>query len=335
MPLSFGASGRYNRSLLMDGKRFPTICATMEHVPDLLLHLDETELIVTAAGVDIARYAFDADGPVTEGPKPFFHPIRALDGAPLTAYRPWDHRWHKGLQFTWTHVSGENFWGGPTYRRDAGYVALDNVGRMRHDRFTTVAHAGSEVSFTEELTWITQAGAEWITEVRTHRFHGLDEERGLWVLDFATTLRNVSGRDLELGSPTTEGRPNAGYTGYAIRMPRAWTGGRVLAAGLPDDAGTEPVMGRETPWVAFSGEHDEVDGGGTVIAFAGTSTGAPAIRWFVRSEPFPILAPSASFDEHVLMAPGAELRLAHRHAFGARVWSPDETRAIAEDLTPS
>ena len=30
----------------------------------------------------------------------------------MTGYRPHDHRWHKGLQMTWTHVSGENFWGG-------------------------------------------------------------------------------------------------------------------------------------------------------------------------------------------------------------------------------
>jgi hypothetical protein len=301
-------------------------------VPDLTLRLDDTELTVTAADVHIARYAFDPGGAVSEGPKPFLHPLRALDGAPLTAYRPWDHRWHKGLQLTWTHVSGQNFWGGPTFQRETGYVPLDNVGRMRHDRFTAVADAGAEVSFTEELTWITQAGEEWVAETRTHRFHGVDAARGLWVLDFSTTIRNVADRDLEFGSPTTQGRPNAGYTGFAIRMPRAWTGGRVLAGGLPDDAGADPVMGRDAPWVAVSGEHDEIDGGGTVLAFAGSSTGGPAIRWFVRSEPFPILAPSPSFDEHIVLAPGEEFSLAHRHVFGDRIWSADETRALADEL---
>lgn len=305
----------------------------MEDVPDFLLRRDETSLTVTAAGVDIARYAFDPGGPVAEGPKPFFHPVRALDGAPLTAYRPWDHRWHKGLQFTWTHVSGQNFWGGNTYRPEHGdYVLLDNVGRIRHDGFTSVRDAGSEASFSEDLTWITQAGDEWLSEVRTHRFHSLDEGRGIWALDFATTLRNVADQDLEFGSPTTQGRPNAGYTGYAIRMPRAWTGGRVLAAGLADDAGADAVMGRVAEWVAFSGEHDEVDGGGTVLAFAGTSTGGPAIRWFVRSEPFPIVAPSPSFDEHIVLAPGEELALRHRHVFGARIWTPEQTRALAEEF---
>ncbi|MDQ7879085.1 PmoA family protein [Microbacterium sp. QXD-8] len=324
-------------------------------MPDLTLRLDDTDLTVTVltalplaagassgasgrvgpAGVDIARYAFDPGGAPSEGPKPFLHPVRALDGAPLTAYRPWDHRWHKGLQMTWTHVSGENFWGGNTYRPGTGdYALLDNVGRMRHDGFTEMTDAGAEVSFTEQLTWITQGGEEWVAEARTHRFHGVDAERGLWLLDFSTTLRNIAGRDLEFGSPTTQGRPNAGYTGFVIRMPRAWTGGRVLADGLPDDAGADAVMGLDASWVALSGEHDESDGGGTVLAFAGSSSGCPAIRWFVRSEPFPILAPSPSFDEHIVLAPGAELSLAHRHVFGDRIWTPDETRALAAELAP-
>lgn len=301
---------------------------------DIALRADDTELFVTAAGVDIARYAFDPGGAASEGPKPFLHPLRALDGAPLTAFRPWDHRWHKGLQMTWTHVSGENFWGGPTYQRDTGYRQLDNVGRMRHDAFTTVRESGSEASFTEQLTWITRAGDEWLAETRSHRFHGVDTDRGLWQLDFATTLRNVSDRELELGSPTTQGRPRAGYTGFVIRMPRAWTGGRVLAGGLADDAGADAVMGSSAPWVAVSGEHDEFDGGGTVLAFAGTSTGAPPIRWFVRNEPFPILAPSPSFDEVIVLEPGVTVSLSHRHVFGDRVWTPDETRAIAAELAP-
>ena len=304
-------------------------------MPDLTLRLDEADLTVTAAGVDIARYAFAPGGAPSEGPKPFLHPVRALDGAPLTAYRPWDHRWHKGLQMTWTHVSGQNFWGGNTYRPEHGdYALLDNVGRMRHDGFSAMTSEGPEVSFTEALTWITSDGEDWVAERRTHRFHGVDAGRGLWVLDFSTTLRNISGRDLEFGSPTTQGRPNAGYTGFVIRMPRAWTGGRVLAGGLPDDAGADAVMGREAPWVAVSGQHDEYDGGGTVLAFAGTSTGAPAIRWFVRSGPFPILAPSPSFDEHIVLTPGSELSLAHRHVFGDRIWTPQETRTLAAELAP-
>lgn len=300
-------------------------------MPDLTLRRTETEAVVTAGDVDIARYAFDPGGAESEGPKPFLHPVRALDGAPLSAFRPWDHRWHKGLQMTWTHVSGENFWGGPTYSRDEGYVQRDNVGRMRHDAFTAWTDSGSEVGFTERLTWITRGGESWFDETRTHRFHGVDRERGLWMLDFATTLRSIADRELVLGSPTTEGRPDAGYTGFALRMPRAWTGGRALTPASDDPAA---IMGSVAPWLAFSGQHDELDGGGTVIFYAGTSSAAPQIRWFVRSEPFPIVSPSASFDETVVLAPGDELRLTHRHVFVDRVLDDDAATALAEELTP-
>lgn len=298
---------------------------------ELALRIHDPQATVTTGGVDIARYAFAPGGEASEGPKPFLHPLRALDGAPLTAFRPWDHRWHKGLQMTWTHVSGENFWGGPTFRRETGYQQLDNVGGIRHERFTDIADAGAEASFTEELTWVTSAGEEWIAETRTHRFHGVDAERGLWMLDFSTTLRSLAARELELGSPTTEGRPNAGYTGFVIRMPRAWTGGRALSA---DAEGADAIMGTAAPWVAVSGEHDEFDGGGTVLVFAGTSSASPPIRWFVRTDPFPIIAPSPSFDEHIVLAPGDELSLRHRHVFGDRIWSADDTRALAEELAP-
>lgn len=310
----------------------------MTMMPTLTLTTDDTEAVVTAHGVEIARYVFRPDAPVAEGSKPYLHPLRTLDGAVVTAYRPWDHRWHKGLQMTWTHVSGQNFWGGPSYVDGEGYVWLDNVGSMRHERFTALDEEGSDVGFTEELTWTTQSGADWISETRTHRFRGVDAARGLWVLDFTTTIRNISGRELELGSPTTQGRPAAGYTGFFLRMPRAWTGGTVAFGGAEssdgEGSGADALMGQEAEWVSFSGQHDERDGAATVLAYAGTSTAAPAIKWFVRSEPFPVLSPSPSFDEAIAFAPGAEISLAHRYVFADRAWEGEELRALAAELQP-
>lgn len=300
----------------------------------LTLTTGDTEAVVTAHGVEIARYVFRPDAPVAEGSKPYLHPLRTLDGAVVTAYRPWDHRWHKGLQMTWTHVSGQNFWGGPSYVDGEGYVWLDNVGSMRHERFTAADEEGDDVGFTEELTWITQGGAEWISETRTHRFHGVDTARGLWALDFTTTIRNISGEELELGSPTTQGRPAAGYTGFFLRMPRAWTGGTVAFEGAAPGETADALMGREAGWVSFSGQHDEVDGAATVLAYAGTSTAAPAIKWFVRSEPFPVLSPSPSFDEAIVFAPSDEISLAHRYVFADRPWEGAELQALAAELQP-
>ncbi|WP_345495963.1 DUF6807 family protein [Streptomyces flavovirens] len=38
----------------------------------------------------------------------------------VTDYRPHDHRWHKGLRMTASHLSGQNLWGGNTYVHGRG-----------------------------------------------------------------------------------------------------------------------------------------------------------------------------------------------------------------------
>jgi hypothetical protein len=42
-----------------------------------------------------------------------------------------------------------------------------------------------------------------------------------WILGFATTFTNVTGEEIAIGSPTTEGRDNAGYGGlfWGARAP--------------------------------------------------------------------------------------------------------------------
>src|SRR5438876_12112493 len=92
-------------------------------------------LVITYGDTEVATYVYRPHAPATEAPKPYLHPLRTLTGGPVTNYRPHDHRWHKGLQFTWSHVSGQNFWGGPTFEADApgnGYVWRDNLGRIEH-----------------------------------------------------------------------------------------------------------------------------------------------------------------------------------------------------------
>ncbi|WP_017623840.1 DUF6807 domain-containing protein [Nocardiopsis chromatogenes] len=292
---------------------------------------DGDALSVTAGGTEIARYVLDPAAPAEEAPKPHLHPLRTLDGAPVTAVRPWDHRWHKGLQMTWSHVSGENFWGGPTYVHGRGYVWLDNLGTIAHERFEGLGGDGGGGAFTEHLSWTASTGRRWIEEVRTHRFHGVDAHRGTWALDFATSLTNVRGATLELGSPTTHGRPAAGYTGLFWRGPRAWTGCAVHSA---SGHGGDAVMGTRSEWIAFAGRHDEIDGGATVLAFAGTTSGAIPITWFARSEAFPAFCPSPAFDEPLFLDPGESLELWHRVVVADWECTAEQARELAQEYAP-
>jgi hypothetical protein len=300
---------------------------------DTRLSLDVGPAVATinVGDVTIAEYVYRPDAPASEAPKPYLYPLRSLTGAPLSVYRPWDHRWHKGLQMTWSHVSGENFWGGPTFALGEGYRWIDNLGSMEHLGFSTSDSGGGEVVLEEDLEWITSRDERWVSERRRHRFHGVDVERGLWMLDFATTIENVSDRDLAFGSPTTHGREAAGYAGFFWRGPRSWTGAESFG---PNGTGGEELMGAVSEWIAMAGEHDEIDGGGTVLAFAGTSSADVPIKWFFRSEPFAVMSPSPSFDEEIVLPPGGTIELTHRYVFIDRVAGRTELEALAKELAP-
>jgi hypothetical protein len=295
------------------------------------LDLGDTSASIRVADVTIAEYVFLPNAPTAEAPKPYLHPLRSLSGGPMSVYRPWDHRWHKGLQMTWSHVSGENFWGGPTFALGEGYRWIDNLGRMDHQRFTSTETSDGAVTLGEELLWINSGGETWVAETRQHTFHGADVERGHWILDFTTHLENVRGEDLVFGSPTTHGREAAGYAGFFWRGPRAWTGGSITGS---NGATGDDLMGAVADWVAFRGQHDDIDGGGTVLAYSGTSSSSVPIKWFVRSEPFAVISPSPSFDEEIVLKPGETMDLRHRYVFVDHVCEPEELEALAAELTP-
>jgi hypothetical protein len=298
--------------------------------PLTVVHEYGHALSVRAAGAEIARYVYTEDIPPVEAPKPYFHPIRTLSGAPVSGYRPHDHRWHKGLQMTVSHLSGQNFWGGPTYLRDRGYVQLDNVGSTRHERFDDVHVAPDRLRFVEALTWLTAGGEAWVQERREVGIHGVDPERGCWVLDFATRLTNVRGSALAVGSPTTHGRPMAGYTGLFWRGPRGFTGGEVYTA---DRTGPES-MGTASPWLAYTGRHDERDGGATLLVLDACDAGVAEHHWFVRTEPFPAVNPSPAFFDELTIAPGGSIALAYRLVVGDAIWSRTRVERVAAELAP-
>ncbi|MDH2424370.1 PmoA family protein [Sphaerisporangium sp. TRM90804] len=273
-----------------------------------------TELVAEAGGVELMRYVYRPRMPAFEGPKPYVHPLRTLAGDVVSCYRPHDHRWHKGLQMTVSHLSGQNFWGGGSFVRERKeYVDLPNVGTMRHEEFTAPGR--------ERLTWHTQAGEHWVDELRELSVGAAGP--GAWALDFATAMTNVRGEPLLFGSPTTHGRPLAGYSGLFWRGPRAFTGGRVTAEG---GRGGPEMMGEAASWLAYTGRHDEVDRASTLLFLA-----EPGTAWFVRTEPFAAVNPSLAFHEEVELAPGATLRRRYRVVVADGVWDRERLAAYVRD----
>jgi hypothetical protein len=122
-------------------------------------------------------------------------------------------------------------------------------------------------------------------------------------------MANVSADPVVFASPTTEGRPAAGYGGLFWRGPRSFTGGRVI---LPDAVGGDELMGRRAPWLAFAGQHDgQPDCWSTLVFTDSSANFSYPSQWFVRSTPFAAVCPAPFFAETYTLPAGAALTLRH------------------------
>lgn len=279
----------------------------------LELEQADSTLSFTANEVELCRYVWRPDNPQRESPRPYLHPLRTLSGDVVSLYRPHDHVWHKGLSLALPNVSDANFWGGNTYVHGQGYTQLPNNGSQIHLNFEQLRTSENSATVTENLRWDTQGGESVLTERRRFSVRLLPDA---WVLEFRTDLTNTAGRTLEFGSPTTEGRPNAGYAGLFWRGPRSFDNGQVLADGHPDD---QDMMGERSRWLAYVGKHDEVDATSTILFVDDTGSGEPT-KWFVRSTPYACVCPAPFFDQITPLPDGETLRLTYRVFIASGSW---------------
>jgi hypothetical protein len=298
-----------------------------------LVHTHGEGITVTdpATGVELLSYVYREEA-AWEAPKPYVHPLRTLSGAVVTDYRPNDHRWHKGLALTASHLSGANLWGGNTYVHGKGYLELpERVGSMRHVAFDDAAASDGRAVIAERLTWHPYDGDLWAEEERRIEVRDIEPAAGSWALTWTSAVTNRREEPLRFGSPTTAGREMAGYTGLFWRGPRAFRDGRILT---PDGEGPG-LMGTQAPWLAYSGEHDGVDGHATLVFTHAPendhtgAAGAHPAHWFVRNDPFAAVAPSWAFFTELELAPGDTLTRRYRVVVADGMW---ERKEIADYL---
>lgn len=264
-------------------------------------------LRIGRGGQELVRYVYRPDDPPRESPRPFWHPVRTLAGQPVSRCRPDDHVWHKGIAWSLPNLRGpagtENFWGGTTYLRDRGYRQLPNNGAVVHREFTERAAGPGRVVVAQRLAWLTQAGQTWFDE---HRRFTVGLAGTGWVLTFHTRLTNRTGSPVGIGSPTTEGRDNAGYGGLFWRGPEWFDGGTVHT---PERSGGDELMGVRAPWLGFTGRAPGPGPGATLVFVDPPDNPGHPTRWFVRARPYACACPAPFFRTEVPVAPGGTLAL--------------------------
>jgi hypothetical protein len=242
------------------------------------------------AGLGVLVLAEDAPRHV-ESPRPFVHPLRTPSGVVVSDLRPADHDWHHGLSLAVSNIRlgdepGEiNLWGGVTWVAGDGYRQLDNNGSQLVE---SVAQEHDSVRL--RVGWYDAHGRRFLEEERTMRVH---EGPTATVLEVVSEWTSQTDRPLGFGSPTTAGRPGAGYGGL-FRL----GGARVLAPrGESADA-----MGVPEEWLALVGA------GVTVAMRADPANPVAPTPWFVRSEGTPMLCAAPFFHEVWTLPPAESAR---------------------------
>ena len=275
------------------------------------------------------RYRYDSVEDGWEAPRPYFHPMYTLSGDLATIFRPHDHRWHHGLSMTFAYLSGDNFWGGNSYVHGEGYKPLDNLGQQLHDGWDDVVCEKDWAALKQRIRWVSSKGETWLQEQRHMTVTEINPEKGYWCLDFGTRLLNVRGKALEFGSPTTEGRPNAGYGGLFWRGPRDMSGGGIIMSnGEEADRDEENVMGKRSDWVAVVSPRDGVDHGTSMVFVDQEGNPRYPNKWFVRVKDYACASFAFMFDELYMLNSGDELTLNYRVILGNTLWTRDQIKAV-------
>ncbi|MBX9388279.1 PmoA family protein [Streptomonospora nanhaiensis] len=245
-------------------------------------------------GVAVAEWRAGTDVPPDLSPRPYLHPVRTLGGTVVTEVSPGDHLHHLGVGVAVPDIDGTSFWGGTTFTRDRGPVLLDNHGRQEHRAWTSAGAARRA----ERVAWLSRAGEALCEEVRETAAVELDARS--WALHLRTRLRNTSGRDLEVNSPATKGRPGAGYGGYFWRAPKEEAPPRCLG---PEAEGEAALHGSRSPWLALLGG-SSADTRWTLVFAA---LGAEQDPWFVRAEEYPGVGAALAWDSPLTVPPDGEV----------------------------
>lgn len=292
-----------------------------------LTHVLNSHLDLHYGQQHLFRYTYVSQVEAGESPKPYFHPLKTLAGNVVTNFRPHDHVWHHGLAMTQAVLSGQNWWGGPSYVHGEGYVRRPNNGQQQHHQWHNLRCNDEAIVFDAQLHWLTLAGETWINERRKIAVDEINELAGYWTLKFDLNLENSRDETLHFGSPTTEGRPMAGYGGLFWRGPRSFNNGTVMAGnGLE---GPE-VMSQRAPWLAYTGRHDGSNDYSTLLFVDYPDNVRYPTQWFIRTDPA-LVSFAFAFDQELELAAGDTLHLQYKVVIANGAWSREQVEAFVTD----
>ena len=232
-------------------------------------------------------------------PKTYFHPLATVDGDVLTAFEPPDHRWHRGLWWSWKFINGVNYW-----EEDEKTHQSDGINELTGATVKPGANfsAQAELRFSYHLP----GKAPVMTEVRSLTVSPPDEEgryRIDWTSEFTATDAPVK---LDRTPPANKGGPDyGGYAGLSLRFPRGLTGWAYRTSEGKTNAATG--NGQAARWTDLSGP------GAGVAVFDHPGNLRHPSPWYIFDAPGLLyFSPALLFNDPLELAANQSLKLNYR-----------------------
>lgn len=255
----------------------------------------DTSLALCNGDQTVWRLVFDA-----RQPKSYFHPLATVDGEVLTAFEPADHRWHRGLWWSWKFINGLNYWEeNPKTGESQGVNELTRATVVPGKDFT----ARAELSF----SYHPPGQAAVMTEIRKLAI-GRPDASGQYAIDWTSEF-TAGNAAVTLGrTPLPHEQGGAAYGGYAglslrlLSQPDGWS--------IRTSEGTRRVPdihGKNARWMNWS------SGDSGIAIFDHPENLRQPTPWYAHdSPPMSFFSPAILFNEPLVLAAGKSLKLRYQ-----------------------
>ena len=257
----------------------------------------------------------------TNATKPYFHPVGLVDGLALTADRPSDHPWHRGLWFSWKYLNGVNYWEeDPKTGRAQGRTEWDEP------EVETLADFSARISM--NVSYVPPGEPPVLKERRVVTVSSPDSE-GRYHLDWAATFIAQS-KNVLLDRTPLPGEPGGqawgGYAGLSVRFTTSMEGPQAVAGDGPVTFAGGRYRGK-APAMDYSGVVDQREAG-IAILDCSANLNSPSPWYAIAENSFRYFTPAVICYQPYTLKAGQTLSLRYRIIVHPGRWSAERLRTV-------
>jgi len=229
--------------------------------------------------------------------KTYFHPVATVNGEVITAFRPPDHPWHRGLWWSWKYINGLNYW-----EEDAKTGRSQGINELTGAKVTTNRDFSARIELT--FSYHPPNLPPVLTERRTLEI-SMPDKNGNYRIDW-TSVFTVADKPLKLDRTPPQkqgGVSSGGYAGLSLRFPKGLKGWNFLNSG--NAHGAAEGCGMNANWADFSGPSSGI------AVFDHPGNLRHPSPWYIN-EGLPYFSPALLYNSPLELAPEQEITLRYR-----------------------